>query len=54
MFYLAGKLRIRIPGPNLSVIALSNSSEYVREDPGYIGVLAIRTRQLEHQKTTVN
>ena len=34
--------------------ALRNCSEEVREEPGYIGVFAVKTKWSEHQKITVN
>ena len=41
------------PGDSFSD-ALRGCSEEVREEPGYRGVFAIKTRWLEHQKMTVN
>ena len=51
MCYLAGFLRT---SSTVSQIALRDGSEEVTEEPGYIGVLATKTRYLEHQKITIN
>ena len=49
MFYLADFLRTSSLGHNI----LDNSEE-IREEPGYIGVFATKTRYSEHEKITVN
>ena len=53
MFYLADILRTyaRVAA---SQIALRDCSEEVREDPGYRGVFATKTRYSELQNITVN
>ena len=51
-YILSGRL-FGDPGGSL-LVALWDSSEEVREEPGYIGVFATKTKLLEHQKVTVN
>jgi len=49
MFYLADFLRTSSLGYNIL-----DNSEKIREEPGYIGVFATKTRYSEHEKITVN
>ena len=54
MFYLVGQSEDFKPGRQDSQTALRDCSQEVREEPGYTGVFAAKTRQSEHQKITVN
>ena len=53
MFYLVDFLKTEA-WDAASQIALRFCSKAVREKPGYIGVFAMKTRESEHPKITVN
>ena len=44
MFYLADFLRTSSPGDSFLDIALRDCSKEVKEEPGYTGVFATKTR----------
>ena len=53
MFYLADKAEDFSPGHSLSG-GSEGCSEEGKEEPGCMGVLAAKARELEHPKVTVN
>ena len=53
MFYLVDKTE-DLAQKTASQRALWDRSKEVKEEPRYTGVFATKTRQSEHQKSTVN